>query len=143
MVECAFPVQRRVRSVTSLAHSRSRIAVVGIVVTGLGAGSRLWPLGLAVWDDHLGDACYAAMICVVLAVALPAWTRTRRALLALSIGASIEAFQATGYPAEWARSFRPLALVFGTTFAWQDLVAQAVGVALAAAALPGRSVSAR
>lgn len=112
------------------------IAVVGAFVLTLGIASRRWPLGTPLWDDHLGDACYAAMIVASLAFARPACARMRLALVAFAIGASIECFQLTGLPAEWARAFRPLALVFGTTFAWADLVAQAVGVAMASLALP-------
>lgn len=113
-----------------------RIAAVGAFVLALGIASRRWPLGTPLWDDHLGDACYAAMIVVALAFARPTCARVQLALFAFAIGASIECFQLTGLPAEWARALRPLALVFGTTFAWADLVAQAVGVGAATAALP-------
>lgn len=121
---------------TSPTRSRLCIAVVGAFALALGIASRRWRLGTPLWDDHLGDACYAAMIVVGLAIARPACARVRLALVAYAIGASIELFQLTGLPAEWARAFRPLALVFGTTFAWADLVAQAVGVLVAAAMMP-------
>lgn len=134
-------MSRRVRAVTSLTRSRVRIAVVGAFALALGIASRRWPLGTPLWDDHLGDACYAAMIVVVLAFARPACARVRLALVAFAIGAAIELFQLTGLPAEWARAFRPLALVFGTTFAWADLVAQAVGIVLATMALGATSQS--
>ncbi|MGO1746586.1 MAG: DUF2809 domain-containing protein, partial [Microbacterium gubbeenense] len=49
--------------------------------------------------------------------------------IALAWCVGVELFQLTGLPAQWGS---PWTLVFGSGFAWTDLVFYSVGVALAA-----------
>ena len=89
------------------------------------------------WDKYAGDAAYGAMVSVLVAM-----FRERAlcgtAMVAFTICAAIEGFQATGLPLEWARTLPPVRFVLGTTFGWYDLVAYAVGVLAATAGLRTR-----
>ena len=75
----------------------------------------------------LGDALYAVMIYLLVACVLPAARRRNVLAGALAFCTTIEVLQATGIPRALVEQFAPLHLVFGTTFAWLDLVAYAVG----------------
>lgn len=81
--------------------------------------------------DFAGDALYAVLIFLLVALVLPRRPSSSVALLALAWCAAVEAFQLTGLPEQWGLAWRPLMLVFGTVFSWWDLLAYAVGVAAA------------
>ncbi len=105
----------------------------------LGVGSRLLPVGWVVWDKYAGDAAYAVMVFVL--VAVPRGKRGVRgtAWLAFAICVAIEAFQATGLPLAWARTWPVVRYVLGTTFGWFDLVAYAAGIGAAFLAVRART----
>lgn len=80
-----------------------------------------------------GDALYAALIVVVIAFLAPRASSPTVAGAAFAVCAAVELFQLTGVPAALADSVPAVALVLGTTFQWTDLVAYAIGAALAGA----------
>ena len=99
--------------------------LVGLAVSTAGRG----PVA-----DLAGDALYAALVWVVLALLAP-----RRGLPALTSSAVaictvIELAQLTGVPAAATAAWWPARFVLGTTFAWPDLAAYAVGAVAAGCA---------
>lgn len=100
------------------------VVVAGLVVF-LQAGGTWWG-GLA------GDALYAALIYLIVAIAFPRTKVTAIAAVAFAICAAIELFQLTGMPTTWADAFWPIRLVLGVGFDPLDLVAYAVGATAAA-----------
>lgn len=74
-----------------------------------------------------GDALYAVMVYLVIAVAFPRARSVAVGAGALAICTLIELFQLTGLPALWAQEFWPVRLVLGIGFDGTDLVAYAVG----------------
>ena len=76
----------------------------------------------------LADALYAVLIALLVMLLAP---RTRPAVVAgvaFAVCALIELAQLSGLPAALAQAVPPAALVFGSGFAWGDLVAYALGV---------------
>ena len=100
-------------------------------VIALGLASRRWPIGVPLYDDALGDALYAVMVYLVLALVLPGRRPLHLALAAAVICLAIELFKLTGYPHAWRR-FTISRLVFGTSFGVHNLVRYAVGIACVA-----------
>ena len=94
------------------------LAAVVTIAAGLGVHAMGW--------GPAGDVLYAVLIYLLLALVM----RRRAWILALAWCVGVEFFQLTGWPAAWGS---PWTLVFGSGFAWGDLVCYAVGVALAAA----------
>lgn len=92
-----------------------------VVVAGLVAGSNL-----------LGDALYAVLVYVVIVGVAPGIAAPRAAAIAFGICAAIELLQLTGLPAAIVDVVPVARYVLGTTFNAPDLLAYAVGVALAA-----------
>ncbi|UCR88270.1 DUF2809 domain-containing protein [Mycetocola spongiae] len=91
--------------------------------------------------DILGDVLYAVAVYLGLALLLLASRRGRARVAPWALGAAalllcagIEAFQATGIPARLGESWSGWHYLLGSTFAWRDLAAYALG-ALGAAAL--------
>lgn len=81
--------------------------------------------------DFAGDALYAVLVYLVLAFVFPRTSVLVVGLITLGICTLIELFQLTGLPAVWAESLWPIRLVLGAGFDPLDLVAYAVGAALA------------
>ena len=104
--------------------------VAGVATTRLPEASGT----LAVLGDAAGDALYAVMVWLVVALVAPR-TRTRT-LTAVTFGlcALVELAQLTGGPAAAVDAFPPARYLLGTTFVATDLLAYAVGC-LAAAVL--------
>ncbi len=111
-------------------------AVPLVVVAGL-ATARLVP-GLL--GDALGDALYAALVLLLVTVLVPHRGLAARGAVALALCWAVELAQATGGPGAAVRAWPPLRYLLGTTFAWPDLVAYAVGVLVAAALMRVASV---
>ena len=99
---------------------RRLILAIAAVVT-IGAGLSVHAIG---WGPA-GDVLYAVLIYLLLALLM----RKRAWIPALAWCFGVELFQLTGWPAAWGS---PWTLIFGSGFAWGDLVCYAVGVALAA-----------
>lgn len=102
---------------------RILLGLAAIVAIAVGLGVHALGSGFAA--DAVGDALYAVLIYLLAAIVLRggAW------VLALAWCVGVEFLQLTGWPAAWGS---PWTLVFGSGFAWTDLVFYAVGVALAA-----------
>ena len=98
-------------------------AAVLVVVAGLVAGS-----------NPVGDALYAVLVYVLVLVVAPRVPVGRAAALAFGICAAIELLQLTGWPAAVVDVVPVARYVLGTTFHAPDLLAYAVGVAVAAGA---------
>ena len=101
------------------------------LVIAAGLLSRASHTGLILIDKYLGDALYAIMIYLLLPGQFPA----RKAAWAMVFMAVLECFQITGIPAEMTQNshilVRLAGRLLGTTFAWYDLAAYAVGIASA------------
>ncbi|REJ07684.1 DUF2809 domain-containing protein [Microbacterium bovistercoris] len=103
------------------------LAAVATVAAGL-AVHFLAPAGPV--SDAVGDVLYAALIALLVAFVAPCarWRVTAAVALGWCVG--VELLQLTPLPSQWAASFPPLRLVFGTGFSLWDLLWYAVGVAL-------------
>jgi hypothetical protein len=113
---------------------RSRLALAGVVV--IAAGLAVRALGSASGLDLIakpaGDALYAVLVLVLVAFVRPTARTWVVATVAWTVCAAIELGQLTGVPAHLTEAWWPARLVLGTTFHAPDLVAYAIGVALAA-----------
>ena len=101
------------------------------VVVPLGLASRRWPIGLPLYDDALGDALYAVMVYLALAILFPSRSPLLIAVASACVCLAIELFKLTGLPHAW-RDSTLSRLVFGTVFGWHNVLRYAVGVACAA-----------
>ena len=99
------------------------------VTIALGAASRVWPIGSAIWDKSFGDVAYAIMVAFVVLLVAPRAKPIAIGAVAITICFAIELFQLTGIP---ARAPMLLRVVLGTTFARHDLVCYALGGVVAA-----------
>lgn len=81
--------------------------------------------------DLAGGVAYTAFAYLLIALACPAWPTVRIGAAALLFSVAIELFQLTGIPTDLAGAFSPARLVFGSSFVATDLLAYAVGAALA------------
>lgn len=82
--------------------------------------------------DFAGDALYAVLVYLVVALIEPRLPSAGVGGIALALCVAIEVFQLTGVPQQIAERFPPAALLLGSTFAALDLVAYLLGVAAAA-----------
>ena len=109
------------------------LALGGVVALGL--ASRALPLFPAALGAYPGDALWAVMVFVGLALLAPGAAPLRLAAATLAVSFAVEALQLV----RWAwldalRSTTPGRLALGSGFDPVDLVAYAAGVALALAA---------
>jgi len=119
---------------SAAARPRRRLRVLTLAALVIAAGLGVHYLLGGELAGFLADALYAALIALLVMLLAP---RTRPALvagIAFVVCALIELAQLSGIPAALARAFPPSALVFGSGFAWGDLVAYALGVLAALAA---------
>ncbi|NUL43909.1 DUF2809 domain-containing protein [Cellulosimicrobium funkei] len=120
---------------TRAVPTRTRRLLLGAAVPltiAFGLGIRT--LSAAAWTGPAGDALYAVLIYLIIALVLPARPRVLVAGLALAVCLAVELLQLTGLSAELGALWAPLRLVLGTTFGFADLAAYAAGAALAYAA---------
>lgn len=111
-------------------HTRRRrllIAAVPVIVVGLAVHL----IGSGPVANFAGDALYAVMIYLVIAVVFARAASWLIGTAAVVVCTLIELFQLTGLPAVWAEAFWPVRLVLGAGFDARDLIAYAVGAALA------------
>jgi hypothetical protein len=97
------------------------------IAIALGLGSRRWPIGVAWYDDALGDALYAGMVYLVLAIVFPGRRALHLAIAAGAICLGVELFKLTGFPHAWRR-YAVSRLVFGTSFRVHNLARYALGI---------------
>ncbi len=108
-----------------------RLLLALVLTVALGLLSRLRPIGWPPYDHSLGDALYAIVVYLVLALLRPRLSPSRLAPIALALCLAVEAFQATGVPARYGHLLLVRWLI-GTTFSWHDVVCYVVGVAVVA-----------
>jgi hypothetical protein len=98
----------------------------------LGLGSRLLHSGYLLVDKYAGDALYAVMVYLLLALCGLGRTSRHRGLLAMAIMTALELFQLTGVPLSMVTGTNPgvkiVGRLLGTTFSWHDLAAYGVGI---------------
>lgn len=104
------------------------MALVAVVVSGW--SSRRFPaLVPALLGKYPGDALWALMVYLALAFVAPGASVARLALGAFAISTLVETLQLLRAP--WLVAIRETTLghlALGSTFAWRDLAAYAVGV---------------
>ena len=108
---------------------RRRLLIAAVLVIAVGLAVHL--LGSGPVADFAGDALYAVMIYLVIAVVFAraaSWVVGAAAVVVCTL---IELFQLTGLPGVWAEAFWPVRLVLGAGFDARDLIAYAVGAAAA------------
>jgi hypothetical protein len=113
----------------SVRARRRRLLVSAVLVVGAGLVTHI--AGNGPIADFAGDALYAVMIYLVIAIAVPRAAFWLVGATALALCTLIECFQLTGLPALWAQTFWPVRLVLGVGFDARDLVAYAVGAGAA------------
>jgi Protein of unknown function (DUF2809) len=102
------------------------IAATVLVAVGLVVSRTASPLA-----DPAGDALYAAFIVALLVVMAPRARPWVVALVAFAVCAAVELAQLTGVPAAIVDAVPVARYALGTTFVAVDLLAYAVGAALA------------
>jgi len=102
------------------------LTAAGLVVVGLIVSRLDGPLA-----DPAGDAVYAAFVYALLVVVAPRARPGIVAAIAFGVCALVELAQLTGLPARAVDAVPVARYALGTTFAAVDLLAYAVGVALA------------
>ena len=113
------PVRARRRG---LLVGAALVVAAGLVTHFVGSG----PIA-----DLVGDALYAVMIYLFIAIAFPRAAFWVVGVTALTLCTLVECFQLTGLPGLWAESFWPVRLVLGIGFDARDLAAYAVGAGVA------------
>lgn len=106
--------------------------VLLVAVIGIGVLSRLIPTDNVILGKYLGDALYAAMVYILLALLMRRIGTPGRFVLALILMVGIELFQLTHIPLGMRSSettvFRLLSILLGTTFSWYDIAAYLIGL---------------
>lgn len=114
-------------------RQRNLLLALGVVIlTGL--GSRLIHSGYLLTDKYPGDALYAVMVYLLLALCRCGVTPLSRGVLAMTVMTALELFQLTGIPLTLVSSgslgLKLIGRLLGTVFSWLDLVAYGVGIAV-------------
>jgi hypothetical protein len=116
-----------------MSKARVYLALLAGVI-GLGLLSRLIPTDNVIIGKYLGDALYAAMAYLILALLMDRLGRGQRFSLALLLMIALELFQRTQIPLGMRRSdhagVRLLAALLGTVFSWFDLAAYLIGLVI-------------
>lgn len=110
-------------------RSRWQLSIAVVLVVGAGLASRSFALFPASWGKYPGDALWATMILLAIALFRPAISPLKLAVIALVVSYAVEFSQI--YQGAWANSVRSTRighLVFGSGFDWVDLGAYAIGV---------------
>jgi hypothetical protein len=103
---------------------RAKLGVAALATVVLGLSIRTF--GDGAWAGPAGDALYAVLIYLLVAILIPTTPQALVAGAAMTICALIEVLQLTGLPAQLAQSWPPVGLLLGTTFGMADLIAYAV-----------------
>lgn len=114
------------------ARNRTRQATlcfIALITVALGLSIRTFNDGA--WTGPAGDALYAVLVYLLVAILFPAKPRALIAGTAIAVCLLIEVLQLTGLPAQLAQSWPPVRLVLGTTFGMADLFAYTGACALA------------
>jgi hypothetical protein len=119
-----------------MARSRAIYALwIGVVIC-CGLASRSAAMGLPPFlAKYVGDALWALVVFLALGFVVPTWKTAAVAGLAIAVSSAVEVSQL--YHALWLDAVRRTTLghlVLGDTFAWGDIAAYLVGIAVGAAA---------
>ena len=107
---------------------RATVLAGGLVVT---AGLATARYGSGPVGDALGDALYAVLVLLLVALSVPRASRPVQAAVALALCWAVELAQATGGPAAVVAVLPPLRYLLGTTFVATVLLWYAIGVLVA------------
>ncbi|MFC8730893.1 DUF2809 domain-containing protein [Luteimicrobium sp. NPDC057192] len=99
------------------------LVALAVVLAGLGARALL----PSVLGGPAGDALYATLVVVLVALVRPTTPVWLAATVGFGLCVLVELFQLTGVPATLAAHWPPVRLALGTTFAATDLLRYAVG----------------
>lgn len=120
----------------TLATRRFCLFAAMLITVGMGLGSRKVPgLFPPFFGKYPGDALWAQAVYYTVGLVIPSGSVARISSLALLIAYTVEFSQL--YHTPWIDPIRNTTvghLLFGSVFAWNDLLAYAVGIALVAAA---------
>jgi hypothetical protein len=115
---------------SAVSKSRSFWFLILLAIIAVGIGSRLIHTGFPIFDKHLGDALYAAMVYAILRLR---WQGAGVTIGAVVIMLAIELFQLTGIPARLVGNehllVRLCGRLLGTEFSLVDLFAYCIGIA--------------
>ncbi|MCV0335680.1 MULTISPECIES: ribosomal maturation YjgA family protein [unclassified Microbacterium] len=109
--------------------SRRRVALAVLAVATVGIGLVVHRGMSGAVGDIAGDALYAVLIYLLVALVAPRWPRPAVAFLSFVVCAGVELLQLTGLPREWGAMFPPIRLVLGSGFDLRDLAVYAIAVA--------------
>lgn len=98
------------------------VIATGLAVHGLAGG---WAGGF------VADALYAVLMVVLVAIVAPRAPSVAVGAMGLAVCVAVELFQLTGVPARLSATVPGAELVLGSTFQATDLLAYALGAALA------------
>lgn len=126
------PTPDRSLSSSHVFRRRGVYVFLGVLVFSLGVVSRVAPINSILWDKYLGDALYAVMFYLCLAIVLPQQSLLTRTIATIVFVICIECFQLTGIPLAMRRSesfvAKLVSIVLGTKFGWGDMLAYLVGI---------------
>ncbi|QNA93043.1 DUF2809 domain-containing protein [Microbacterium sp. Se63.02b] len=120
----------RADAVTPIA--RRRIVLLVLAAVTVAAGLIVHRTVTGVPGDIAGDALYAVLISLLVALVAPRAHPAAVAVIAFAVCAAVELLQLTGLPRELASVFLPTTLVLGSGFDARDIVVYAVAVAATA-----------
>jgi hypothetical protein len=115
---------------------RFKLVLLICLVATTGIISRVVYVGSLIWDKYLGDAVYAAVFYLTLALIWKEGTIATKAILTTVYVMVIELFQLTQIPAHLNQSnnlaTRAFAyVVLGSAFSWWDILAYCIGTGVA------------
>jgi hypothetical protein len=115
---------------------RFRLGLLTCLVAATGITSRVVYVGSPIWDKYLGDAVYAAVFYLTLALVWKEGRIATKATLTMVYVTAIELFQLTQIPAHLNQSsilaVRAFAyVVLGSAFGWWDMLAYCIGTGAA------------
>lgn len=114
---------------------RKRLLAALVVVIIAGLASRMIHSGILLVDKYLGDALYAVMVYLILALVWRNASPLRRAVVAALFMTALETFQLTLIPLKMCLSgnvvIQIIGRLLGTTFSWLDLAAYFAGIVAA------------
>ncbi|WP_282847860.1 DUF2809 domain-containing protein [Microbacterium oxydans] len=116
----------------AVTSSRRRIILAVLAVATVAIGLVIHRSAGGVVGDIIGDALYAVLIYLLVALIAVRWRPLAPALVAFVFCAGVELFQLTGIPREWASVLPPIRLVLGSGFDGRDIAVYAVAIAMAA-----------
>ena len=113
-------------------NERRGYVLAAVCVFVLGIASRRVPLDNLIWDKYLGDALYAVLFYLCLAICWPHGSTIGRTLATSVFVVCVECFQLTGIPMGWRNGeswlLKFVSVLLGTKFGWLDLISYAVGI---------------